>query len=311
MNDIDLYNSGGGELQPYSPSQPLAPAPDIGNTQLSNREIDEYTRYSGGGQAVFGVALPAGVSVEQVRQGFTTLGNVFVADFMQLGHNVSQTQACVSWFMDAIVNPPAKQQKRHSYNLYEHSNDATFQAFANFAHDHGFSPKLISDACWWVTTAAKKLGSSQGKPTAKEGNPNSTDPTANLTDAQFKELVDHNNRVQAQTMAVLQDRWGSCFKINIELAQAQLNKQTPAELAHLDRYTGNWPWTHMFNTVELLTAMYEMAVGAASIGTNGAEIAKEIAQFEAMLKIPSERAKYMKDSQLQARLRELYQRRGG
>lgn len=152
MNELDLY-SGGGELAPYS--QPLAPAPDMGNTQLTNREIDEYTRYSGGGQAVFGVALPAGVTAEQVRQGFQQLGNVFVADFMQLGHNVSQTQACVSWFLDAITNPPAKQQKRHAYNLYEHTSDPTFQAFANFAHDHKFSAKLITDACWWVTTAAK------------------------------------------------------------------------------------------------------------------------------------------------------------
>lgn len=142
------------------------------------------------------------------------------------------------------------------------------------------------------------------------GSAPTSDPTAQLTDRQYQQLVDHNNRVQAQTIATLQQRWGQCFKINIELAQAQLNKQTPAELAHLDRWTGAWPWTHMFNTVECLTAMYDMAIGANSIGVSSQDINKEIQAFEAMLKIPSERAKYMKDSALQSRLRELYARRG-
>lgn len=310
-NDIDLYSDAGGGLAPYSPSQPLAPAPDFG-TELSNREIDEYTQYTGGGQHILGQPLPPGVSIAQVTQAYKELGNVFTSDFIKLGHDTSQTQKAVTWFMDALKNPPAQQRQRHTYNLFEHKNDPIFQAFADFAHDHNFPAKFVQDACWWVSEAGRKLAQ---RAQTKDGNTPprmapSSDPTEQLTDQQYNQLVAHNNAVQARTLATLEQRWGQCFKVNIELAQAQLSKMTPAELAHLDRWTGAWPWTHMFNTVECLGALYDMAVGANSIPKDGASIANEIASFEAMLKIPSERQKYMRDPQMQARLRELYARRG-
>lgn len=301
MNELDLY-SGGGELAPYS--QPLAPAPDMGNTQLTNREIDEYTRYSGGGQAVFGVALPAGVTAEQVRQGFQQLGNVFVADFMQLGHNVSQTQACVSWFLDAITNPPAKQQKRHAYNLYEHTSDPTFQAFANFAHDHKFSAKLITDACWWVTTAAKKLGSSQGKPA--QGSAPIKDPTVNLSDAEFERIVKINEQAKAQTYGYLESLWGQSFKSNLRMVDAYFAALPVREQAALDQFTTGW--VKALNTKEVILGLYKQAIGSHSMPSGGA-VATEIAEHEHVMK--TDRKRWMSDERLQARYRELLNIRDG
>jgi hypothetical protein len=66
----------------------------------------------------------------------------------------------------------------------------------------------------------------------------------------------------------------------------------------------------MMNCVETIEFLYNASIGAHSIAKDGAGIAKEIAEFEAMLKVPSERARYMKDPQLQARYRTLLDLRG-
>ncbi|MHC8382658.1 hypothetical protein [Pseudomonas sp. LB3P14] len=303
-NDLDLYSGGG--LAPYSPSQPLAPAPDLGDTELSNR--DDYQQYTGGSQTVFGQALPAGVSLAQAMPIYKQLGDVFSLDFMKLGYTITQTQKCVSWFLNAVKSPPAQEQRRHNYNLYEHTNDPIFQSWANYASDQGFSQKLVSDCCWWVTEATKRLnsqhlGTVRGQVTAQGRAPSNVEDQ--LTDQQYAVLVKHNENVKAQTMGRLEQRWGSCFKVNIELAQQHLNKMTPVEIQHFDRYTGSWPWTHFLNSYDGLVGLFEMAIGVNSMPTNGPAIAQEILQIEALMREPATRRAYLKDDALQARYRQL------
>lgn len=311
-NEIDTLSAG--ELQPYNPGPPLQELqpiqPDSWGT-LTNREIDEYQRPPTT-QTLFGE--PTQATPGQIDAMLGQLGGAFMHDFSSLGYPAHMVNAAIQFVTANATKAPYHVQKNHNFNLHG-EDDYLAHAFANMVQGLSGSPRakqgFITAALTWLAKASKHLNSQQVTQAQGSAPPASANPLDQLSDAQYKTLVDHNNAVMAQTMATLQQRWGSCFKINIELAQAQLSKQTPAELAHLDRFTGSWPWTHMFNTVELLTAMYDMAIGANSIGASGASIAQEISQFEAMLKIPSERARYMKDGAMQARLRELYARRGG
>lgn len=311
-NDIDLYSPG--DLAPYSPSQPLAPAPvpDFGNTELDLLR-ESSGSYTGREVMVFGQPLPPGVSLEQVMQAYNQLGALFQSDFLRLGHSISHPQKAVKWFLEAITNPPAKQQPRHAYQLYEHSNDPLFQAFANFAHDHGFSQKFVTDACWWVSEAGRKLAQQNGSSTPAQGRaPQSSDPTAQLTNAQYDQLVAHNEKVKGQTINRLAAKYGDHgYQQVIALAQAHLDRLPVADRKHFDDWTGDFPWTHMLSTFEAIDGLYAMAVGANSIDKSGSGIAQELAAYEAMLRVPSERAKYMKDPQMQARYRELIRMRDG
>lgn len=312
-NDLDTLSAG--ELQLYNPGQPLAP---MSHDSWANTDIDLLTERGqyppSSGPQLFGVALPPGTTDQQVQATLSQLGGAFMADMGSLGYPAYMINAAIQFMTANAAKAPYQVQVQHNFNLHG-QDDWLGNAFGNMVQTLSGSPRakqqFVTVCLGWLAKTSKQLnGQTEGSVTAPRMASNSEDPTANLTDQQYQQLVEHNNRVQAQTLQTLQQRWGSCFKINIELAQAQLDKLTPAELQHLDRYTGSWPWTHMFNTVELLTHMYEASIGAHSIGTSGADIAREIAAFESMLKIPSERQKYMRDPQMQARLRELYERRG-
>lgn len=305
--EIDVYSGGG--LAPYAPSQPLAPAPDWGGTDVDLlRGTTE--KYSSGGQIVLGQPLPPGVSINQVTEGFRQLGKVFISDFLQLGHDITRSQKAVSWFMNALTNPPAQQQQRHRYNLYEHTNDHIFQAFANYAHDQGFPAKMVTDCCWWVTEASKRLSALQvGTQPAPRMATQTTDPTADLTDKQFDILLKHNLKVQDQTTVALQRKYGDyTYQQVIDIAQKHLESLPAREQAHFDQYTGAWPWTHMMNTVEAIEFLYNAAIGSASLPTNGPDIARELASIEHVMK--TERRAYLNDPQLQARYRTLLNLKG-
>ncbi|MNE69527.1 hypothetical protein D3C80_1652570 [compost metagenome] len=61
----------------------------------------------------------------------------------------------------------------------------------------------------------------------------------------------------------------------------------------------------MLNTVQALTFLFDSAINANSISKDGPGIAREIADFERMLRNPADRAAYMRSPQLQARYRTL------
>ncbi|POG00122.1 hypothetical protein [Pseudomonas putida] len=308
-NDLDLYSPG--DLAPYSPSQPLAPAP----SPDWNSGPDLLPAHHAPGESrplVFGQPLPPGVSIEQVMQAYNQLGGVFCADFLKLGHNISHPQKAVKWFLDAIKNPPAKQQYKHPYNLYEHKGDFLFEAFAAYAHGQGFSQKFVTDTAWWVSEAGRKLSQQNTSSQTPRMAPQTSDPTAQLTDAQYDQLITHNERVKSQTINKLAAKYGDHgYQQVIALAQAHLERLPVADRKYFDAWTGDFPWTHMLSTFEAIDGLYAMAVGANSIAKTGTGLAQEIAAYEAMLRIPSERAKYMRDPQMQARFRELLRLKAG
>lgn len=308
MNDLDTYDAG--EIQPYSPSQPLAPAPEwSGDTQLAPRE-HTYQRQPQEGQTIFGQPLPPGVSFGQAVEAYRQLGDVFVSDFMRLGHGVTNSQRAVAWFMDALSNPPQKQRKLHSYNLYQHSNDHIFQAFANYASANNFSARFVSDACWWVTEASKLLAKLDTKKFAVSQQPRMAPNQnveafyASLSDAEYKRLVDINNKAWCRTLQVLQDRWGDyTFQINMQVATDYLNS-LPVQEQRLFNVMSKGG-IELANTVEFWTHMFDAATGAHNIPKDGAGIAREIAECERCMK--TNREQWLADNQLQARYRTLLQ----
>jgi hypothetical protein len=300
MSEIDLYDDGG-EIAPYNPGAPLlAPAPDFGTN-----DVDLLRKTDSRGNPL----LPPGVTITQATEHYKALGDIFAQDFVKLGHNISQTQKAVSWFMNALTNPPAKQQKRHSYNLFEHTNDPLFQAFANYAHDHGFPAKFVQDACWWVTEAAKKLNTPAGSGVQPGMAPStSTEAILNsLSDADYAKVIKINEQALAKTMQILQHRWGDyTFRQNIQIAQDYLSRLPANEQKHFDQFTTGW--VHMHNTVEFITAMFDAATGAHNLPRNGVDIAREIEECERCMK--TNRKQWLADSALQARYRTLLQMRG-
>ncbi|MFJ3367614.1 hypothetical protein [Pseudomonas sp. NPDC086251] len=300
----DLTQQSGSELAPVSnPLQPLAPAPDTwgNNTQLTNREINDYTQYSGGGQVVFGQKLPPGVTIAQVQTAFGQMAGVFQSDFATLGHKHSQIQAAVSWLMDAVANPPAQQRQHHRYNLFEHANDPTFQAFANFAHDHGFSAKFVQDACWWVTEAAKRLGQQVAVSQAPRMAPNSTESLlSELSEAELEQVTKINEAAKAQTYHYLEKLWGDSFTINLKMVDDYIKSLPLHEHVALDVITTGWVFA--LNTKEVILGLYQQAIGVHSLPSGGA-VQSEIEECQHIMKV--DRKRWNSDERLQARYRTL------
>lgn len=287
---------------------PLSPALDTwGGTDLLREDQPRQPQ----GPAIFGSPLPVGTSKAQIDAVLGQLGGAFMADLSSKNYPPVYINAAISFMTANATKAPYQVSRQHNFNLHGHE-DWLGNSFGNMVQNLSGSAKakqgFVTACLQWLSKACKQLNT--GTQSAPRTATPTKDPTENLSDRQYQQLVQHNNAVMAQTLATLERKWGACYKTNIELANAQLAKMTPVEIAHLDRYTGSWPWTAMLNTVECITFLYDSAVGAASIPQNGAGIAEEIAAFEAMLKVPAERARYMKDPQMQARLRELYARRG-
>ncbi|MFG0527362.1 hypothetical protein [Pseudomonas sp. yb_5] len=310
-NELDLYDPG--DLAPYSPGglQPLAPAPAPDWQHGGDLLPTDYHAPSQGQPLVFGRPLPAGVSIEQVMQGFQQLGGVFVGDMMKLGHNITHTQQAVKWFMDSITNPPAKQQPHTRYNLFEHASDPLFCAFSYFAAEKGMSTRMVQDMCWWVSEAGRKLSqNSQSQHGTPPRMAPSSDPTDSLTDAEFEAVVKINQQAAMNTEITLRRKWGdSSYVQNVQVAQRYLDSLPPKERQHFEQFTTGW--VKALNTAEVIEGLFNMAIGAANIPTSGGGVQAEISQIEGLMRDPVSRRAYLKDAQLQARLRTLYTMRDG
>ncbi|MEZ1837562.1 hypothetical protein QVM62_06835 [Pseudomonas putida] len=311
-NDIDVFNGGG--LQPYSPSQPLAPAPvpDFsGNTEVDLLR-ESTNNYTGGGQLLFGqYPVPAGFTVEQITEAYTRLAGSFCADMMKCGMNVTQSQESVQWFLNAIKNPPARKHYQHPYDLYEHRGDNLFEAYAAHAHSRGYPQRFITACAWWVTEAGKRLAAQNvsGTPMPRTA-PQSKDPADSLSDAEFERVVKINQQAAMQTEITLRRKWGdSSYVQNVQVAQRYLDSLPPKERQHFEQFTTGW--VKALNTAEVIEGLFNMAIGAANIPTSGGAVQAEISQIERLMRDPVSRRAYLKDNQMQARLRTLYTMRDG
>ncbi|WP_095143964.1 hypothetical protein [Pseudomonas sp. Irchel s3b6] len=321
-NEIDLYDSG--EIAPYNEGlpvlAPLSPSPDTwGRTDvLTPREIDEAQRQpqQSQGLMLFGTPMPPGTTPQQVRIILGRVGGVFLSDMSSLNYPNHLIQSAISFFTDNATKAPRQVQRQHNFTLPKDLvGDFLAESFGN--HLQGLSgtqqqkQQFLKASFQWLALLNEKLGArgQEAPAQGRAGPTTSTDPLDQLNDAQYAWVVKRNEQIKAQTHATLQQKYGehSAQQV-IALAQNYLESLPAREQKHFDQFTGDW--VHSLNTVEVLEFLYNAAIGANNIPKDGPGIARELAAFESMLKIPSERAKYMRDPQLQARYRTLLDLKG-
>lgn len=304
-SELDLYKAG--EVGPYSsPDQPLAPSPDTwGNTQP--REIDSYQKSSGSQPQLFGEALPAGTTQQQIDQTLTEIAVVISADLMRLKHPQSVTNAALTWWQTSAKKTPQREVKRHSYNLYDQAGDWLAESFGNAMARAGATQKFVSDSLWLMGELNKRLNAQQkvGTQTAHGRAPKTADPLDSLTDAQYNAVIKANENAAAQTETTLRRKWSHSYDQNIMVAQQFLNNLPARERDHFEQYTTGF--IHSLNTAPVLEGLFNMAIGAGSLPTGGG-IQAEINQIESLMR--TDNRAYRKDLQIQARLRVLYDLRG-
>lgn len=304
-NELDLYNGGG--LQPYHGGE-VAPAPDFGTTDVDLLRED-HSHQSGNQLTFFGAPMPAGADERTVLQTLNEIQALIGGDLTRLEHPQAVINACINWFQTNARKTPARETKRHSYNLFSEAGNLVAESWANAMARAGASQKFVSDCLWLINELNKRLLGTQ----EQGSSPRTSGPTENvtdkLTDQQWDVLLKHNLKVQGQTMAALQRKHGDyTFQQVIDIAQKHLESLPAREQAHFDQYTGAWPWTHMMNTVEAIEFLYNAAIGSASLPTNGPDIAREIAECERCMR--TNRKQWLADPQLQARYRTLLNLKG-
>lgn len=322
-NDFDVVPfDGGNEIQPYDPGlpilAPLSPTPDAWGRDdvLTPQEIANYQSQSG--PTLFGAALPPGTTAQQINAILGELGGVYMADMAKLGYPSHLVQGAIAFITANAAKAPTKVRRQHSFKLpIDQAGDWLAESFGN--HLHGLSgtqqqkQQFLDASLQWLALANKKLGATQAQPvgTLAQGSATrSTEALLNsLNDKDYAAVVKINEQALASTLQILQQRWGEfTYKQNIQIAQNYLNSLPVHEQRHFDQFTNvnGVNWVHMHNTVEFITAMFDAATGAHNIPTSGGAVQAEINQIESLMRTPATRRAYMNDSQLQGRLRTLY-----
>ncbi|WP_207285136.1 hypothetical protein [Pseudomonas sp. FW300-N2A2] len=314
----DLVESlSGGELQPYSPGESLAPVDSW--TQNTDVDLLHERQHAPRTLTFFGTPLATGVTEAHVQATLNELSTLFLNDMGALKYPANLIGFAAKYFMDSALKPPRPVRAIHNFELpSELASDWMANDFCNCLENIRPGTKrqkqqFLTAAITWLAKLAKHVSKT---PDAGQGalstrmSPSNVDPTASLTDQQFNQLLAHNEQVKAQTLQRLAAKYGEYgYQQVVQQAQQYLESLPAIERQHFDKWTGSWPWTHFMNSFEGIDGLYGMAIGINSIGS-GADIANEIRAFEAMLAGP-DRAKYFKDPQLQNRYRELLRRRDG
>jgi hypothetical protein len=305
----------GGELQPYSPGESLAPVDSW--TQNDDVDLLHERQHAPHKITFFGTPLAAGVTEQHVAATLNELSTLFVNDMGALHYPANLIGFAAKYFMESALKPPRQVRAIHNFELpSELASDWMANDFCNCLENIKPGTKrekqqFLTAAITWLAKLAKHVSQT---PDAGRGalstrtSPSSSEAMLNsLSDADYNKVLKINEQALARTMQVLQRRWGDyTYQQNIQIAQDYLNHLPEADQRHFDQFTtvNGVNWVHLRNTPEFIIAMFDAATGAHSIPKDGPGIAREIASIENCIK--HERAKYLKDPQLQARLRTLY-----
>ncbi len=155
----ELYNDSA--VQPYAPSQPVAPTNDgwdYPQETLTNREIAEYQNQNQQGLRLFGTPLP-NATPQQLNKLLAEIASVFQSDMAgHLGHPLTHVNLAIRWFTDSMSKTaPTDVRAYHSYNLYQYANDPLTVAFANFAARNNFTPELMQSILYWMGELEKEF----------------------------------------------------------------------------------------------------------------------------------------------------------
>ncbi|AXM97699.1 hypothetical protein ACU5P1_23560 [Pseudomonas plecoglossicida] len=319
-NDFDVVPfDGGNEIQPYDPGlpilAPLSPTPDAWGRDdvLTPQEIANYQSQSG--PTLFGAALPPGTTAQQINAILGELGGVYMADMAKLGYPSHLVQGAIAFITANAAKAPTKVRRQHSFKLpIDQAGDWLAESFGN--HLHGLSgtqqqkQQFLDASLQWLALANKKLGATQAQPvgTLAQGSaPRSTEAMlAQLSDADYNKVVKINEQALANTMQVLQRKWGEfTYLQNIAIAQRYLDSLPAKDQAYFDQFTNvnGVDWVHLRNSAEFISAIFDAATGAHNIPSDGAGIAREIAECEKCMR--ENRKQWLSDSALQARYRTL------
>ena len=297
-HDLDLYQAG--QIQPWEPSQPLAPSPadDWGNTDYGVDYLQEH-RLSPSSHG-----LPA-----HVEQNLAQITGIFYSDLGQLGHPLAHIEAAANWFKKTLANPPTSMPTRRSrFELYQYRGDLFMEHFANFAATIGMSQEMMQTICYWCGELEKKLdaASYQGTPPAQGSATYSQDSTDSLSDSDFERVQQINMQAQSNTVAYLQKKWGQSYLANMNTLTAYFQALPIGEQEFLNQYDRNW--VNGLNSAAVLEGLFRNAIGAGSLPSGGG-VQAEIASIENLMRTNSKA--YRSDNRIQARLRVLYGLRDG
>ena len=216
-SDIDTLSAG--ELQPYNPGQPLAPMNH--DSWANNTDVDllNERQHQPKPITLFGWALPQGTTEAMAQAALDTLARSFEADFKILNYPADTVHFAIQFYKDNAFKAPENVTPRHDLKLPgELAGDWLAIKFANhlmdkYPHSRPQRQGLLDNTIKWLAKLVKNfesqhLGVVQGQVTAHGRAPQTSDPTANLTDAEFEQLVKANQRAAAHTEQVLRSRWG-------------------------------------------------------------------------------------------------------
>lgn len=103
MNDLDLYDPGGGSLAPYTPLPLPLPA-----STPAGQPVDFSEYQPGSAPMLFGQPLPAGTTAEAAQQAVEQLTSAFTGAMQRQRMPDAHWQAAVDWFHGAALAPPPR-----------------------------------------------------------------------------------------------------------------------------------------------------------------------------------------------------------
>lgn len=299
MTDLEYDDlptvQGGGDLAPYSPSQPLAPSPD--NWGLVP-DADYLTERSGGQLQIFGELMPPGTTPQQVEQAIGEIAGLFMGDMLRLGHPAKVINAAIEWYRQAAIAPPRQDSARHRYNLFNEQNDPMANSFGNAMTKVGATQEFVTSALWFLNELNKRVGSHDAMGGAND---------SKGFDGEWDRLVAKSELDRQQGLYELQRRWGNEFHVKMRVVQNYFGNLPERDREYFENalLPGD---VVALNSPDVIEKLYFQAIGGHSL-PQGSALQTEIAQIEFLIR--TNRRAYNDDEALQARYRHLLTLRDG
>jgi hypothetical protein len=306
-NDL-IESLSAGDLVPYDPGQPLAP---MNHDDWANTGVDlvNERQHAPPALVMFGTPLPQGTTEAQVQATLDQIGVLFVKDMGALKYPANLIGFAAKFFRQSALKSPRQVRANHNFELpSELLHDWLAVDFCNALENIEPGTKrqkqqFLSSAILWLAKLNKQLAGQQnsqpeGSRVAQGGAPNS-DPTADLNDAQFEEVVRINDAARIKTMAYLQQLWGDKAEARLQLVDEYYKSLPLSHQQALDVFSTGW--VRALNTREVIIGLYQQALTSFP---SGAALAAEIEEHQSMMAGPNRR-RWMNDDKMGERYRQL------
>lgn len=293
MSDFPIVPASGGDLAPYSPSQPLVPV----DTQWSVPQPDfmaEHQSPPTGASSWFGHPVDSNAAT-QLNHFADQITGVFSSDMAQLGMPSHVVDVAIAWFKETAFGSAPNERPNHSYSLADIRIPAADKpyvtSFLNQMSRAGASEQFIQASLWWFTELGKRLQAGIQKQA-----PN----VSRMSEAEAARQIKSGT-------AELQMRWGGEFRQRLGLVMGYLSQFPEAERIAMENRV--LPNGHLAGSdADFIEYLYIQSTGG-DLPAGGAALAAEIASLEKYMRTDSR--SWFKNEQAQARLRLLYEQRDG